>query len=176
MSDAMDWLRGYIALEGRILTVRISRGAGTYVNIIGKGHPPGMGWIVKTWAIRMYELNVNRKGKVVHWANDAVIAKQGTYRSWQQALRELKESDCIVCQCLGKITDEWAVAIKDRILHGDTETDVLAARDLEIAEEQREERYRARKAKELAERQKYGHAKYLGIWLDERQTHELNGI
>ena len=103
MSDAMDWLRGYIALEGRILTVRISRGAGKYVNIAHNGKATGDGWTVKTWAVRFYELNVNRKGRVVHWARDAVMAKQGTYRSWQQALRAAQEGECIICQCLGKI-------------------------------------------------------------------------
>lgn len=151
MSDDMDWLRGYIMLNDPINTVRVSRGAGMYVNLKHHGENAG-GWIVKTWSTRNYTLCVNKRGKVVHTSQPVYVpSPSGYYRSWEHAYRNACEKDLILCQCKGIITDQWASVLKARILRDDHEDHVLAARDLEVAAEQQEARYRAKKASQAAQ-------------------------
>ena len=151
MSDDMDWLRGYIMLTSEpINTVRISRSKGMYVNLANHKKPSG--WIVRTWALRNYTLCVNKRGKVVHAPRPVYVpSPSGYYRSWERAYRDVCERDCILCQCKGIVTDQWASVLKGRLLHDDHEDHVLAARDLEVAAEQQEERYQAKKASQAAQ-------------------------
>jgi hypothetical protein len=168
MSDDMDWLCGYIMLNDPINTVRISRAKGMWVQLAHHGKDAG-GWIVKTWAVRNYTLLVNKRGQVVHTRRPVYQpVLTGNYRSWEQAYRDACAVDCVVCQCKGIVTDEWAKVLKARILYGDDEDHVLAARDLEVAAEQQEARYRAMKAMREAVRQ------YAGLKLGE--THELDRV
>jgi hypothetical protein len=162
MSDDMDWLRGYISLNGNVLTERVSRSTGMFVNLAHHG-PDAGGWIVKTWSRRCYQLKVNKRGQVVNSYMSIHNRNPGRYRSWEHAYRDMCEFAIIVCQCKGVITDEWAKVLKARILYDDHEDHVLAARDLEVAAEQQEERYQAKKAEQ--HQQRYGHALYNNLKL-----------